>query len=173
MSNAGFDILREDPGSSFFKMIASYTSDSGLRGLGTSTTGQNYSFKDEHVMSGESYRYKIQSVSGNGTIKDLSTLSVTVDVPKSYALYQNYPNPFNPSTMIRFDLERQSAVTLYIYNVLGEKVEERNYGIMDAGRYNETLNMDRFASGVYYCRINAVGNDGQRFVSVKKLVLMK
>ncbi len=180
VDNAGFNILRQElqttnsePGTTNLQLIASYLSDDALKGLGTSSTGRSYEFTDNHVTSGSTYQYKIQSISTNGSTKDLTTLSVTVDIPKNYALYQNYPNPFNPSTTIQFDLKQQSTVTLEIYNVLGQKVIEQNYGAMDAGRYNEIVNMDRFASGVYLYRIAAVGNDGQRFVSIKKLVLMK
>ncbi len=191
VNNAGFNVLREDPGtasgstsvSTGFKLISSYTSSNSLKGMGTSTTGRTYDFTDSKVTSGATYQYKIQSVSTDGTTKDLTTLSVTVDIPKDYALYQNYPNPFNPSTVIRFDLKQQSTVTLEIYNVLGQRVGYWNYGTMNAGRYNEVLNMERFASGVYYYRIIAQGINGvsaegspqaeQRFVSMKKLVLMK
>jgi hypothetical protein len=33
--------------------------------------------------------------------------------------------------------------------------------------------MERFTSGVYHYRLDASGGDGQKFVSIKKLVLMK
>ncbi len=173
VNNAGFNILREDPNTTAFKLISAYTSNDSLKGLGTSSSGRTYDFTDSKVTSGATYQYKVQSVSTTGTTKDLTTLSVTVDIPKDYALYQNYPNPFNPTTTIRFDLKQQSTVSLEIYNVLGQRVEYWNYGTMDAGRYNEIVNMDRFASGVYYYRINAIGEDGRKFVSMKKLVLMK
>ncbi len=173
VSNTGFNVLREDPSTSSFRLISSYTSNSSLKGLGTSSSGRDYSFTDNKVTSGATYQYKVQSVSTSGTTKDLTTLSVTVDVPKNYALYQNYPNPFNPSTTIRFDLKQQSTVSLEIYNVLGQRVEYWNYGMKDAGRYNESINMTRFASGLYYYRINAVGNDGEKFASIKKLMLVK
>ncbi|HEY9165350.1 MAG TPA: GLUG motif-containing protein [Candidatus Kryptonia bacterium] len=179
VDNAGFNILRKDlpqagqAGTTSFNLIASYASNSSLKGMGTSATGRAYNFTDENVTSGATYQYKIQSVSTNGMTKDLSTLSVTVDVPKAYALYQNYPNPFNPSTTIRFDLKEESTVTLDIYNVLGQRMLEENYGTMKAGRYNENINMERFASGVYLYRISAIGNDGQRFESIKKFMLMK
>ena len=175
VNNAGFNVLREDPNTAVFKLIASYISYNSLKGMGTSTTGRAYDFTDNKVTSGATYNYKIQSVATDGTTKDLTTLSVTVtvDVPKDYALYQNYPNPFNPSTTIRFDLKEASMVTLEIYNVLGQRVEYWNYGVMEAGRYDQVVNMDRLSSGVYYYHIDAVGSDGQRFVQVKKLVLMK
>ncbi|HEY9164530.1 MAG TPA: T9SS type A sorting domain-containing protein [Candidatus Kryptonia bacterium] len=173
IKNAGFNILREDPGMSSFKMIASYSNTENLKGLGTSTSGRVYSFTDDKVTSGSTYSYRIQSVSTSGAVKDLNTLTAIVDVPQSYALYQNYPNPFNPATTIRFDLKEASTVTLEIYNVLGQRVMEQEYGTMNAGRYNESISMGRFSSGVYYYRISAVGNDGQKFTSVKKLVMMK
>ncbi len=173
VDNAGFDVMRENSAAHSFTLIASYRSNDALKGLGTNSNGRTYSFTDSKVESGATYLYKIQSVSTNGTTKDLSTLSVTVDIPKAYALYQNYPNPFNPSTTIRFDLKEQSTATLDIYNVLGQKVIEVNYGTMNAGRYDENINMDRFASGVYFYRIAAAGSAGEKFVSMKKLILLK
>ncbi len=50
---------------------------------------------------------------------------------------------------------------------------EWNYGMMDAGRYDKLVNMSRFASGVYYYRIVAQGNQGERFTSIKKSMLIK
>ncbi len=181
VNNAGFNVLRmetgdgsQETGLGGWGVIASYKTGKDLVGLGTSSAGQSYQFVDSKVKSGATYNYKIQSVATDGTTKDVSTLTgIMVDVPKSYALYQNYPNPFNPSTTIRFDLKQSSTVTLEVYNVLGQRVIEQNYGSMNAGRYNEVMNMERFASGVYFYRINAAGNDGQKFVSVKKLMLVK
>jgi hypothetical protein len=183
VNNAGFNVLREDPNTSSFKLIASYMTDDSLRGLGTSSTGRSYDFTDNRVASGATYDYKIQSVSTNGTTKDLSTISVTVDVPKTYALYQNYPNPFNPTTVIGYQLSAVSHVTLKVYDVLGREVATLVDGQQNAGVYKVSFDGSRFASGVYFYRINAVGNsvkggsasggDGQKFVSIKKLVLMK
>lgn len=94
-------------------------------------------------------------------------------LPTAFALYQNYPNPFNPSTTVRFDLKQPSTVTLEIYNTLGQRVKYWNYGMMNAGRYNENINMGQYASGVYFYRIAALGRDGEEFTSVKKLMLVK
>ena len=174
VDNAGFNILREKAGTGSFKLISSYTSDDSLRGLGTNSTGRSYDFTDNQVVSGATYRYKIQSVSTNGgTTKDLSTLSVTVDVPKTYALYQNYPNPFNPSTAISYELSAASRVTLKVYDVLGREVATLVDGQQNAGVYKVSFNASRYASGVYFYRLAAIGNDGRRFVSIKEAVLLK
>jgi hypothetical protein len=175
VNTAGFNILRGDSaqGSTSFKLIASYTTDGSLRGLGTSTTGRAYGFMDNRVTPGSIYRYIIQGVALGGKTEDLSTLSVRVTQPEAYALYQNYPNPFNPSTTIRFDLKEQSTVALEIYNTLGQRILANDYGTMSAGRYDKVVNMNRFASGVYFYRIAATGGDGRRFVAIKKLMLIK
>ena len=90
-----------------------------------------------------------------------------------YLLSQNYPNPFNPSTTISFDLKENSSVELQIYNVVGELVESFDEGKLAAGGYSFSVDMSRFASGVYLYRIEAHGQDGQTFISTRKMVLMK
>ena len=173
INNLGFNITRKDHGTGISSLIASYISDVSLRGLGTSTTGKGYSYRDIHIVNGHTYDYTVESVASDGTKKDYPSIQVTVNTPKDYALYQNYPNPFNPSTTIRFDLKEGSAVTLEIYNVLGQRVEEWNYGTMNAGRYNEVMNFNSRSSGVYFYRLSAVGKDGEKYISVKRLLLMK
>ncbi|HEY9165690.1 MAG TPA: LamG-like jellyroll fold domain-containing protein [Candidatus Kryptonia bacterium] len=174
VNNAGFNILRRDAGIGAFISIGGYTTNAALKGMGTSTTGRSYTFTDTKVRSGAVYDYKIQCATADGIAKDVTTLTgIQVEIPKDYALYQNYPNPFNPSTTIRFDLKESSTVTLEVYNMLGQRVMKQDYGTMNAGRYNENINMGRFTSGVYYYRIDVLGSDGQKFVSIKKMLEMK
>jgi alkaline phosphatase D len=53
---------------------------------------------------------------------------VTVDdlpnqtMPRVHQLDQNYPNPFNPETSLRFALPAPGHATLYIANVLGQRI---------------------------------------------------
>lgn len=179
VNNAGFNILRQEisndgQGMPDYQLVGSYRTDKDLAGLGTSSTGKAYRFTDTKVRSGADYKYKIQEVSTDGTTQDLTTLEVAVSIPTSYALYQNYPNPFNPTTTIRFDLKQQSTASLEIYNVLGQRMASWNYGMMDAGTYNKVVDMSKFASGVYLYRLKVVGNtDGEKFVAIKKLMLVK
>jgi hypothetical protein len=95
-------------------------------------------------------------------------------IPTVYNLSQNYPNPFNPSTLINFDLPKQSAVTLEIYDVLGQKVKTLVNGeTMDPGYYKVTWNGTNqygspVSSGIYFYRIVA-----DKFTSLKKMMFLK
>lgn len=94
-------------------------------------------------------------------------------LPRNFGLEQNYPDPFNPTTTIGFTLGENSAATLSIFNVLGQRVQEFDLGRMSAGTYTQTVDMSRSASGVYFYRIEAVGSDGERFVATKKMMVLK
>ncbi|HTY12022.1 MAG TPA: T9SS type A sorting domain-containing protein [Bacteroidota bacterium] len=168
VDNAGFKILRRDPGTTCFKLISSFVSNGSLRGLGTSAKGRLYAFKDNSVTTGATYQYKVQSVSTSGEVEDLNTMSVTVDVPKIYSLYQNDPNPFNPSTNISYDLPTSTHVKLRIFDVTGHEIATLVDGQKEAGSYSVQWHASNVASGVYFYRLEA-GN----FVQTKKLMLLK
>ncbi len=93
--------------------------------------------------------------------------------PSDLKLCQNYPNPFNPSTTIRFGLRQPSNVEVDILNVLGQRLQVFNLGRVNTGVYDQTVDMSRFASGVYFCRIDARASGGESFISMKKMVLIK
>jgi len=90
-------------------------------------------------------------------------------LPNSFALEQNYPNPFNPSTTINFTLGKASNVKLTVYNLLGQRVATLVDGRMNAGTQSVVFDASRFASGVYFYRLDA----GSNFNSVKKMLLLK
>jgi len=94
-------------------------------------------------------------------------------LPVEFVLEQNYPNPFNPSTTIKFNLAENSYVTLNIFNVLGEDIAILIDNELNDGRYEVKFDALYFNSGVYFYQLTAYGNSGQKFTSVKKMVLSK
>jgi hypothetical protein len=90
------------------------------------------------------------------------------EAPLSYMLAQNYPNPFNPVTSISFSLPAREFVTLTVYDILGNEVEVLVNEFMNSGSHNISWDASRFASGVYFYRVNAGG-----FTETKKMVLIK
>ena len=108
----------------------------------------------------------------DGLYKVRSTASVNsvsaTTLPTSFQLLQNYPNPFNPSTVISFQLAAKSRVTLKVYDILGREVETLVDGALDTGLHQVSFDASRFASGVYFYRIQAGS-----FAATKKLMLLK
>jgi hypothetical protein len=90
------------------------------------------------------------------------------DIPERFILSPNYPNPFNPSTTIKYDLPKQSRVKLVVYDILGREIATLVDEIQKAGSYQAVWNASRFASGVYFYRLQTGS-----FTETKKLVLLK
>ncbi len=90
------------------------------------------------------------------------------ELPQGFVLSQNYPNPFNPITKIKYAIPRNAYVTLRIYDVLGNEVQELVSESQNAGYYEVEFNGSNLASGVYFYRLEA-GN----YFAVKKLMIVK
>jgi hypothetical protein len=87
---------------------------------------------------------------------------------------QNYPNPFNPSTTLRFGVPVESNVTLTIYDTRGRTVSVLAQMRLRAGSYMTTWKAASLSSGVYYCRMEAIGvGTDRRFTDTKKFILLK
>ena len=107
-----------------------------------------------------------------------SSNSVGVDnrsetLPQGFTLYQNYPNPFNPVTNLSYDLLEDSFVSITIYDMLGNIVNNLVKTNLSSGfksvQWNATNNQGQpVSAGVYLYSIE-VGN----FRQTKKMVLLK
>jgi hypothetical protein len=93
------------------------------------------------------------------------------NLPREFALFQNYPNPFNPSTNIVYHLPEDCAVSLGIYNILGEKVKSVREAIQKAGVHSLTLGSEELqevSTGIYFYTLRA-GD----FCDTKKMMLLR
>jgi len=88
--------------------------------------------------------------------------------PKNYELRQNFPNPFNPSTTIQYSIPIAGHVTLKIYNLLGQEVNQLVDREQTAGSYSVVFDASRLASGIYFYQLKTDG-----YYNVKKMVLLK
>lgn len=97
-------------------------------------------------------------------------------VPTEFSLEQNYPNPFNPTTMIQFELPEPAAVTLTVYNSLGQQVALlMDHQALEDGEQEVEFAGSGLASGVYFYTLKAqpLEEGGQSFTAVKKMMLLK
>jgi hypothetical protein len=159
-NNLGFDIERKFENNIYVKVAF-------IKGKGTTTIKQTYSFTDNNLSSGN-YTYRIKQIDINGSVHYFKEMNVIVGVPTVYSLEQNYPNPFNPSTTIKYQLPKAGFVTLKIYDILGREVALLINEFKVAGRYSIEFNASRLPSGVYIYELKSPD-----FTSSKKMMLTK
>ncbi len=101
-------------------------------------------------------------------------------VPQKYAFTNAYPNPFNPSTTIGYALPRLSSVTVKIYNIMGQKLNDYSFSSQNAGIHQLTWNgQNRFgnkaSSGLYIIRFQAESLEGKVEIFQKsiKVIMLK
>ncbi len=84
------------------------------------------------------------------------------------ALHPNAPNPFASSTTIRFSLPTPAAVELNVFDVSGRLVrslasdERREAGLHHVRWDGTDARGERVASGVYFYRVDALGQSAAR-----------
>jgi hypothetical protein len=88
----------------------------------------------------------------------------------SFKLNQNYPNPFNPVTNISFTIpeEFKGLTNIKIYDISGREVTNLLNANMSAGEHSIQWDASRFASGIYFYRLQA-----GTFTDIKKMMLIK
>lgn len=149
----------------------------------------NYSFEDNRSAVSPQQEIRINmlvgkavvgmSGSGNYLIKSSNLLNLREqernefisgekELPVSYALGQNYPNPFNPVTRIRYSVPQESYVSISIYNMLGEKVQQLVDDTRSPGTYTIDWDASGFTSGIYLYTMKS-GN----YSESKKLILLR
>jgi CotH protein/chitobiase/beta-hexosaminidase-like protein/lamin tail-like protein/parallel beta helix pectate lyase-like protein/type IX secretion system substrate protein len=134
-------------------------------------------------LSGRAYRYNNEDLKNNieyileNFFEEINIVSVNDKLSggeiKDYKLNQNYPNPFNPSTIIKYDLVKNSKVELKIYNILGQEVKTLVNNFEEKGVKAVTWNGNdnfnkRVSSGIYFYRISA-----NEWSDIKKMIFIK
>ncbi len=108
-------------------------------------------------------KVEVASFFPNGIITGIAE-----NAPGSFFLAPNSPNPFNPSTSIAFTAPRTGRVTVAVYSVLGTKVAVLADREFAAGTHHLAWNAAGFASGVYFCRMEAEGYSETRRMLLAK-----
>ena len=94
-------------------------------------------------------------------------------IPSGFSVAQNYPNPFNPATTIRYNVPETSLISLKVYDLLGNVVDELVNETKHPGNYSVIFPGNNLTSGVYFYRLSATGYNGMVFSETKKMILLK
>jgi hypothetical protein len=159
LNNSGFEVQRSTNQTNWATL-------GFVRGAGTTTEAQSYSFVDASA-SGRVF-YRLKQVDFDGQFEYSNIIEVNAGVPQTFALEQNYPNPFNPSTAISYQLPVAGNVSLKVFDMLGKEVATLVNARQEAGAYTVNFNANNLSSGVYFYRLQA-GN----FVQTRKMMLVK
>lgn len=125
------------------------------------------------MLNGSAKNTLIQAAKGKTTIENKANSYSLRRSPSSIFLYSNYPNPFNPETTIKYDLDRETVVSLKIYNLLGQEVRQLFHGKQGAGQQKVLWDGrdergKELASGIYIYRL-----DAGKVSKTKKMILVK
>ena len=161
LNNSGFSVERKT-GSSNWQSIGF------VKGNGTTTAANNYTFTDRNILSQTAYSYRLKQMDFNGSYSYSKVVQVSTNLISTFELKQNYPNPFNPSTQISFSLAQNGFVRLVVYNLLGQEVETLINRNMEAGSHSISFDASGLQSGVYIYKLTSSG-----FTLTKKMILLR
>jgi hypothetical protein len=125
------------------------------------------------------YRVQFSDIHGNNSefsdeLVGQYPTSVDEGMPTTFSVRQNIPNPFNPTTAIAFDLPKQAAVSLRVFDLAGHTVRVLlDHEATPQGRHEAVWNGRddsgrQVASGAYFYRLEA-GD----YSETKRMVLIK
>jgi len=78
-----------------------------------------------------------------------------------------YPNPFVEVTNIEIDLADAQEVSVEVFNAIGQRVTQRNYGQL-SGKNTLPFNAQNFENGMYFINITI-----DNTLTTKKVILAR
>lgn len=163
VNDYGFDIQRSEA----FAQDNKWETIGFVYGNGNSNSPHFYSFTDNEPSSGKHF-YRLKQIDNDGKFNYSKSIEVDLGLPDGFQLSQNYPNPFNPVTKIRYQLPKESKITIKLYDILGSEVMELVNEQREAGVYELEFKASNLPSGAYIYRM-FTGD----FNQAKKMMIMK
>ncbi len=169
-NNAGFRVLRSTDGETY-EAVSELIS-----GAGTTDQLMDYMFEDNSLPAAEIVYYVLEQIDLDGTVNLSNPIEVLLGVrftlPTEFSSAV-YPNPFNPRTTISYELPTDTAVSVIIYDAIGQEIRQLVSQHYTAGRYSVQWDakdhMGRsVGSGVYIAKIKAGPN-----TAIQKMLLLK
>lgn len=138
-----------------------------INGANNSNSTKSYLFEDRVNINGN-YEYRLKQIDLDGTSRYSDTKTINVYEKIDELKLDNYPNPFNPETKIKFEIPKQSRITLTLYNSIGIEMEKLIEEYFNAGSFDYIFNGRKYSSGVYFLKLSSENN-----FLIKKIILVK
>jgi len=151
-------------GQSTVKLEYSYTGSNGpwICIADNLPNNDSYQWLVPDVNSDNCYiRYTVQNLFNSITAKSPCPFtimggSVAIDNEDNWLntiSIQNYPNPFHAITSISFTLKASTNVSIFVYNIRGQLVDQLYDGLMAAGEHWVEWNAEDLSPGLYLCSL--------------------
>ena len=128
-----------------------------------------------NVYAGQSnvlFRFKGTSDYGNDVYIDNVNFSPVVAGINENEMANNnvnvYPNPVTNNAIVNFSLSEPTKVSITLLNALGQLVLNKDFGMMNAGIQNYSLDAASLSNGLYFLNIK-IGNSNE----TKKIAINK
>ena len=158
-NNKGFEIQRSTDQSNWTVL-------NFIAGAGNSQTEKDYQYLDQNLPAG-TYYYRLRQVDYDGNSSFSKVVPVTFDGGMALELKQNHPNPFSNYTSISMVIPKAGRVQLMLYDQMGRPIQQLMDEEKMPGTYTVTVNKNGLSSGIYYYKMNALGQ-----VIVKKMTIL-
>lgn len=162
LNNQGFEVERSYDGVNFANI-------GFIPGAGTVVEEKTYHFSDiADYNSRTLVNYRLKQVDFTGEFEYSDVIEVLYDFPVEFSLLQNYPNPFNPSTVLEYSIADEGLVTLRVFDVMGNEVQELVRSQQIPGTYKVEFDGSNLTSGIYFYKLTS-----SSFVKTGKMILNK
>ena len=164
--NYGFDVERRELNSDQVSAVR-WKKIGFVPGNGTSNISHSYRFTEENPVSGRS-AYRLKQIDNGGAFRYSQSAEIEIAAPKTISLAQNFPNPFNPTTLIRYQLSEFGYVRLTVFDLFGRELAVLVNEEKPAGLYSVTFDGSRYASGIYFYKMQTPAES-----DVRRMILTK
>lgn len=114
------------------------------------TNATTYQYTDTNPFTGTSY-YRLKLVDKYGQITYSAIRAVTFESNNIIAIF---PNPVQQQILnIKYNSVSETALSIQLYNSVGQLIEQKNWEISTAGTHKTTLATRQLAAGGYTLRI--------------------
>jgi hypothetical protein len=146
-NNTGFEVQRRSDGP--------WEALTFVEGAGTTAEAQTYRFRDAAPPFADSLVYRLKQIDTDGSAAFSPEVVVRRGPGAEVQLAAPFPNPTRQQATVRYVVPEGSAqpVRLTVYNVLGQRVAILVDETQAPGREALSLDASRWASGVYFLRL--------------------
>ena len=86
----------------------------------------------------------------------------------NFNIEQNFPNPFNPITYFEFEIFSSDFITINIYDIKGNLIQNLANDFYSSGNYKLYWDASSYSSGIYFYEIS-----NSKILIRKKMIIIK